>query len=105
MAPCLTSLSELVSTHHVAEVEDTVVKKLNQLEVREEDFSALMQHACGEATPRQKLLRRNLARFLGKHCPSSYQVFKGIILSSIKRTLLISILLPSLARSWMQNLF
>ena len=76
----LSDIFEVVSTHHV---EDTVVKKLNQKELREEEFLALMQHACGEATPRQKLLRRNLARFLGKHCPSSYQVFKGIILSSI----------------------
>ena len=82
----LYDLFEVVSTHHVAEVEDTVVKKLNQMEVREEEFSALMQHACGEATPRQKLLRRILARFLGKHCPSSYQVHKGIIFSSIQRT-------------------
>ena len=38
-----------------------------------------MQRACGEAGPGQNLLRQILARFLGKHCPSSHQVSKGII--------------------------
>ena len=70
----LYDLLEVVSSHHVAEVEDAVVKKLNQVEVREEDFSALVQRACGEAGPGPNLLRQILARFLGKHCPSSHQV-------------------------------
>ena len=75
----LSDLFEMVSTHHVAEVEDAVANKLNQVKVREEDFPALMQLACGGAGPRQKLLQHLLARFLGKHCPSSHQVFKHII--------------------------
>jgi len=70
----LSDLFEMVSTHHVAEVEDAVANKLNQVKVREEDFPALMQLACGGAGPRQKLLLHILARFLGNHCPSSHQL-------------------------------
>lgn len=81
----LSKLFEVVSTHHVAEVEDAVASKLNQVKVREEDFSALMLLACGGTGPGQKLLLRILARFLGKRCPSSHQVFKYVISSGIQR--------------------
>ena len=74
----LSDIFEVVSTHHVAEVEDAVANKLNQVQVREEDFPALMKLACGGGGPRQRLLRQILASFLGKHCPSSYQVSKNI---------------------------
>jgi len=70
----LSDLFEVVSTHHVAEVEDAVANKLNQVKVREEDFPALMQLAGGGGGPRQELLRHILARFLGKHFPSSHQL-------------------------------
>ena len=73
----LCELFDLVSTHHVAEVEDAVADKLNQVKVKDEDFSALMQLACGEG-PRQKLLRQILARFLGLRCTSFHQVSKEI---------------------------
>ena len=79
----LCDLFDVVSMHHVAEVADAVANKLNQVKVREEDFPALMQLACRGVGPRQKLLQHILARFLGKHCPSSHQVFNGIILSGI----------------------
>ena len=77
----LSDLFEVVSTHHVAEVEDAVANKLNQVQVREEDFPALLQLAGGGGGPRQELLWHILARFLGKHCPSSHQVFNDIISS------------------------
>ena len=85
----LSDLFEVVSTHHVAEVEDAVANKLNQVKVREEDFPALMQLAGGGGGPRQELLRHILARFLGKHFPSSHQVFNefyDIISSGMKRS-------------------
>jgi len=70
----LSDLFEVVSMHHVTEVEDAVATKLNEVKVREEDFPALMQLAGEGAGQRQKLLLQILARFLGKHCPSSHQL-------------------------------
>lgn len=70
----LSDLFEVVSTHHVAEVEDAVANKLNQVKVREEDFPALMQLAGEGGGKSQKLVRHILARFLGKRCPSSHQL-------------------------------
>jgi len=81
----LSDLFEVVSTHHVAEVEDAVANKLNQVKVREEDFPALLQLAGGGGGPRQELLRHILARFLGKHLSgwkegSTYQL--GLFLAA-----------------------
>lgn len=70
----LAGLFDVVSSHNVTEVEVAIVNKLNQVKVREEDFPAIMQLACGGAEPRQKLLQHILARFLGKHCPTSHKL-------------------------------